>query len=303
MTTPVLDLGGATAIEQVISKLSGLGVPEEDGEGHRPLDGLRQLAGHLEYLENFYAMMGVPDSEAAKQMRMHVRFNVSSNVMFLLKKYTGKKVLWVGGSARVLENTREFQRIVRVVQAAGPDWIIVHGGGGGIMLAARIGGQAGGSLTVGLKFVREAGINPGEELDHITLHHEEFYSRVYSMLEHADAIVIGLGGLGTLQEKAWAEGCIQCGIHRHIPIFVMCKKSWRFVTLHEQKLIGQGLMSPEDRDLFRLVDDGHEEEIYPRIKDYYAARPDEWAKRCAALGLADAAAAFEAAFPMVASSK
>ena len=266
--------------EQLLEGLANYKVPK------KPLKALRSMIDHLSRLDKHYAAIGLPDSQALKLQKILQQFVISSTAIFLLKKYTGKRVLVVQGTARAPIGTPAYDRIVRIVSLAGPDWIIVHGGGGGIMDAARVGGQLGGSITVGLHFDSEFVINGASgTIDPINLYHTEFYSRMFAFLEYADAILIDEGGLGTLQEKSWAEGCIQCGIHRTIPLFILSKKFWKHLVEHTDLLIEQKLVSPSDKDLIRVVDEGKEEEVFSRIEAYYAARPELVAAQAAALGV------------------
>jgi predicted Rossmann-fold nucleotide-binding protein len=121
--------------------------------------------------------------------------------------------------------------------------------------------------------------------DDVNLYHGEFYSRVFAFLEYADAVIIDMGGLGTLQEKAWAEGCIQCGVHNAVPIFVLSRTFWKHLTKHTHEVLTKhNFISDSDRELIRLVEIGKEAEIYTRIKAYYDARPQLVAKLARLLG-------------------
>jgi len=250
------------------------------------LEALRASIAHLEALEGIFAGVGMPDSATRKQLIMLQQFVISSSAIFLLKKYTGKKVLVIMGTARAPMGSRQYRRIVRLARLAGPDWIIVHGGGGGSMDAARVGGRLGGSIIVALNFDSEFVINGQSGVkDDVNLYHAEFYSRVFAFLEYADAIIIDMGGLGTLQEKAWAEGCIQCGVHNAVPMFVLSKTFWKHLTKHTHDvLIKHKFISEDDRGLIRLVEIGKEAGIYDRIRAYYDARPELVLKQARALG-------------------
>jgi len=264
---------------ELLESLVQLKVPSEK------LDALRDMVTHLDALENLYGRTGLPETSASKLQKILQQFLISSVAIFLLKKHTGKKILVIQGTARAPIGSPAYDRIVRIASLAGPDWIVVHGGGGGIMDAARVGGQRGGSITVGLHFDSEfviAGMSG--TTDQVNLYHTEFYSRMFAFLEYADAIIIDEGGLGTLQVKSWAEGCIQCGIHRAIPVFIMSKKFWTHVVEHIELLHDYKFVSESDRDLIRLVDEGEEEGVYARITAFYAARPDLVAQRKAQLG-------------------
>lgn len=267
--------------DHLLETLKAFGVPL------KRLDALKRMTERATAFANDFADAGLSQTSSSRLHTIIQSFLISSTAMFLLKKYTGKKVLVVWGSARgnvIFPGTVQYDRVERVCAMAGPDWIIVHGGGDAIMDAARQGGKRGGSITVALHFDSEYSYQGNKGVtDTVNLYHSEFYSRLFSFLEYADAVLIDEGGLGTLQEKSWAEGCVQCKFHEQLPIFTLCKSFYVNVKRHFQQLLEAKLCYEHDRDLMRHLEPGEEDQVFVRIAEYYARRPELVEKRKLAL--------------------
>ncbi len=261
----------------LIETLERLSVPK------KRLDALNRIE-KASMFENDFVDVGLSQISSTRLLTIMRSFLVSSTAMFLIKKYSGKKILVVWGSARgnvIYPGTVQYERVERVCAMAGSDWIIVHGGGDAIMDAARQGGKRGNSITVALHFDSEYSYQQGKKgvTDTVNLYHSEFYSRLFSFLEYADAVVIDEGGLGTLQEKSWVEGCVQCKFHEELPIFTLCKAFYANVKNHFQQLLDANLCSERDRELIRHIEPGEEDQVFLRIAEYYARRPELVEKR------------------------
>jgi predicted Rossmann-fold nucleotide-binding protein len=267
--------------EHLLESLEGFGVPL------KRLDALKRMIDTAASLKQDFADAGLSSVSSSRLQTIIQSFLISSTAMFLLKKYSGKQILVVWGSARgnvIYPGTVQYDRVERVCAMAGPGWIIVHGGGDAIMDAARQGGKRGGSPTVALHFDSEYSYQGNQGLtDTVNLYHSEFYSRLFSFLEYADAVLIDEGGLGTLQEKSWVEGCVQCKFHEQLPIFTLCKAFFANVRNHFQQLLEAKLCYERDRDLMRHVEPGEEDQVFARIAEYYARRPELVEKRRLAL--------------------
>jgi predicted Rossmann-fold nucleotide-binding protein len=267
--------------DHLIKTLEGFAVPR------KRLEALKSMVEKASTFESDFGEAGLSLTSSTRLLTIMQSFLISSTAMFLLKKYSGKKVLVVWGSARgnvIFPGTVQYDRVERVCSMAGPEWMIVHGGGDAIMDAARQGGKRGGSITVALHFDSEYSYQGNKGVtDTVNLYHSEFYSRLFSFLEYADAVLIDEGGLGTLQEKSWAEGCVQCKFHEQLPIFTLCKAFFVNVKKHFQQVLDAQLCYESDRDLMRHVEPGEEDQVFERIAEYYARRPELVEKRRLAL--------------------
>lgn len=159
------------------------------------------------------------------------------------------------GSARTKPSAREYQlaeQIARQLSDAG--FSVVSGGGPGIMEAANKGAQAGKSPSIGLNIIlpHEQAGNPYQD---IALNFRHFFSRKVMFVKYASAYVVLPGGFGTLDEMAEILTLVQTGKTRRIPIILVCSDFWKgLIDWFSNTLVKAGTISPEDIDLFQVVD-------------------------------------------------
>lgn len=139
-----------------------------------------------------------------------------------------------------------------------PEWqrfLICSGGGPGIMEAANMGAhQAGGKsvgLGIALPFEQEHNPYITPELD---LEFHYFFVRKYWFLYLAKALVAFPGGFGTFDELFEMLTLVQTGkTKKRIPVLLFGSAFWKSV-LNVEVFHEWGMVSPEDRDLYRHVD-------------------------------------------------
>jgi len=144
---------------------------------------------------------------------------------------------------------------------------VVSGGGPGIMEAANKGAMAGKSESIGLniELPHEQG---GNGFQDISLTFRYFFARKVMFVKYASAYVVMPGGFGTLDEFAEILTLVQTGKSRKIPIILMGGSFWDgLITWFEETLVAQGTISPEDMDLFHIVEDP--EAVVEAIFDFY----------------------------------
>ena len=160
------------------------------------------------------------------------------------------------GSARVLPDHPYYalaERISRALSDAG--FSVVSGGGPGIMEAANKGAFAGKSPSVGLniQLPHEQGANAYQD---ISLCFRHFFARKVMFVKYASAYVVLPGGFGTLDELAEILTLVQTGKTRRIPIILVHDEFWKgLIDWLKNTLIEQGMASPSDLKLFKLVND------------------------------------------------
>ena len=162
----------------------------------------------------------------------------------------------VFGSARVSEGDPAYtmaREIGRLLALEG--YAVITGGGPGVMEAANRGCQEGGGLSVGcnIELPHEQSINAYVDLG---VEFRYFFARKTMFVKYADGFVILPGGYGTLDELFEALTLIQTGKIRHFPVVLV--GSAFFAGFHEwikAKLIGEGMISPDDLDLMHVTDD------------------------------------------------
>jgi uncharacterized protein (TIGR00730 family) len=147
---------------------------------------------------------------------------------------------------------------------------IITGGGPGIMEAGNKGAQRGGGKSVGLNIVlpHEQDGNRFIDRDKI-INFDYFFVRKVMFMKYAQGFVIMPGGFGTLDEFFEAITLIQTNKIARFPLVLVGKKFWGGIVdwIKEQQINDNPFVSPEDLDLFTLVDTA--EEAVQAINDFY----------------------------------
>ncbi|MCG8635789.1 MAG: TIGR00730 family Rossman fold protein [Desulfobacterales bacterium] len=159
------------------------------------------------------------------------------------------------GSARTEEDHPDYRKAratARLFSSSG--YAVITGGGPGIMEAANKGAADNDGESVGLK------INlPFEEKGNPFLTTEVefdyFFVRKVMFVKYAQAYIIMPGGLGTLDELFETLTLVQTGRIRNMPVILMGTDFWAgLLDWIRDRLVSDRLISPEDIDLFHLVD-------------------------------------------------
>lgn len=154
------------------------------------------------------------------------------------------------------EEARRFaQMLSRKFQVEGcREFVVVTGGGPGIMEAANQGAHDVGMRSIGLNIAlpREQEPNPYISPE-LCFQFRYFALRKMHFLLRAKALVAFPGGYGTLDELFEALTLVQTGKIARIPIVLIGTSFWRR-AMDFEFLIEEGMISPEDADLFHTVD-------------------------------------------------
>ncbi|MBI3899452.1 MAG: TIGR00730 family Rossman fold protein [Gammaproteobacteria bacterium] len=172
------------------------------------------------------------------------------------------------GSARVPPDHPYYaltQDIARKLSDAG--FAVVSGGGPGLMEAANKGAFAGKSPSIGLNILLPHEQSANEYQD-ISLAFQHFFARKVMFVKYAKAYVVMPGGFGTLDELLEALTLIQTGKSVRIPIILVHRPFWTgLIDWFKERLISEGMINPEDLDLFSMADNA--EEVVDTIFGYY----------------------------------
>lgn len=163
---------------------------------------------------------------------------------------------------------RLTEEIARKLSDAG--FAVVSGGGPGLMEAANKGAYAGRSPSVGLniRLPREQQTNP---YLNIALTFQHFFARKVMFVKYAKAYVVMPGGFGTLDELVEALTLIQTGKSTRMPVILVHAPFWRgLVDWFRETLLAEGTISPEDLELFTIVDTA--DEVLETIFRFYETR-------------------------------
>jgi uncharacterized protein (TIGR00730 family) len=146
------------------------------------------------------------------------------------------------------------------------------------MEAANWGAGRENSFGVNIRLPFEQRANPYIDGDKKLMHFRYFFTRKLCFVKEASAIALFPGGFGTHDEMFETLTLIQTGKSTMFPIVFIDKKGgeyWRewadYVAGH---LLGNGLISEDDMQLFKITDDAHwaADEISTFYSRYHSMR-------------------------------
>jgi len=144
---------------------------------------------------------------------------------------------------------------------------VVSGGGPGIMEAVNKGAYAGKSPSVGVNIELPFEQNANEFQD-LSLSFQHFFARKVMFVKYAKAYVVMPGGFGTLDELVEALTLIQTGKSVRMPIVLVHSPFWEgMIDWFKNTLVTEGVISPEDLDLFSVVDNA--DDVIDTIFSFY----------------------------------
>ncbi len=163
------------------------------------------------------------------------------------------------GSARVKENTAIYKKTYDLAyKFAKEGFNVITGGGGGIMEAANKGAADGGAKSVGLNIQLPMEQIPNPYAN-IKLNFRYFFVRKVMFIRYAMAYIVMPGGFGTVDELSEALTLIQTHRIRPFPVILFDSSYWNgLVDWIKDKLLGEGMISEGDLELFEVMDDPDE---------------------------------------------
>ncbi len=185
----------------------------------------------------------------------------------------------VFGSARTKPDEPEFQAaeaFSRKMKDHG--FMIITGGGDGIMGAAQRGAGRKNSFGLNIRLPFEQAANETIEGDHKLVTFNYFFTRKLNFLKETHAIALFPGGFGTMDEGFEAITLMQTGKARIMPLVMVDKpggmywETWhRFLVEH---LLRLRLISEEDFSFFKVFDDvdAAVEEVLRFYRIYHSSR-------------------------------
>lgn len=148
----------------------------------------------------------------------------------------------------------------------GNEYVIVTGGGPGIMEAANRGAFDIGAKSIGLNITLPMEQKPNEYITpDLCFQFRYFAVRKMHFLMRARALVAFPGGYGTLDELFEALTLVQTIKTKRIPIVLFGRNYWTQLVNFDF-LVAEGTIDPDDLDLFRYADTA--EQAWNMIQDY-----------------------------------
>lgn len=162
--------------------------------------------------------------------------------------------------SRYYDEARRFAQMMtqRSIAAGGRKWVIATGGGPGVMEAGNRGATEAGGQSIGLNIVLPHEQAPNHYVTpDLCFNFHYFAIRKMHFLMRAAALCVFPGGFGTLDEMFEALTLIQTKRMKKIP-FLLFGSDWWGSVVNWQQLAEAGVISPEDLQLFRMVDTAEE---------------------------------------------
>ena len=186
--------------------------------------------------------------------------------------YRHRKKVTIFGSARTEETDEMYKKCVRFSRLlAENNYMVITGGGPGIMQAGNEGAGSENSFAVNIRLPFEQKPNPVMYRNPRLVTYKYFFNRKVAFVKEADAIVVFPGGFGTLDEAMEVFTLIQTGKTSPKPLILMDDQDgyWeQFFNFVKETLLVKGFISGEDFSLFTIT--RNEEEALQVINTFYS---------------------------------
>ncbi len=134
------------------------------------------------------------------------------------------------------------------------DYVVVTGGGPGIMEAANRGAQDAEGKSVGLSIVLPREERPNRYVTpELSFQFHYFAVRKMHFVLRARALVVFPGGYGTLDELFETLTLIQTGKVHPVPVLLFGREYWQRI-IDFDALVEEGTIDPPHRELFQFVE-------------------------------------------------
>ncbi len=153
----------------------------------------------------------------------------------------------------------EAQRLAALISAVSQrnghrHYVVVTGGGPGIMEAANRGAFVAGGKSLGLSIVLPREEHPNSYVTpELSFQFHYFAVRKMHFVLRARALVVFPGGYGTLDELFETLTLIQTRKVHRVPVLLFGREYWKRI-LDFDALVEEGTIDPPDRDLIQFVE-------------------------------------------------
>lgn len=182
-------------------------------------------------------------------------------------------------ASRYYDEARRFAQLASETSAQSDykEYVVVTGGGPGVMEAGNRGATDVGAPSIGLNIVL-----PHEQAPNVyvtpdlSFNFHYFATRKIHFLLRAKAVAVFPGGFGTLDEFFETLTLIQTGRMDRVPLLLFGRDFWTRV-INLDALAEAGTIAPDDPDLFTIVDTA--EEGWEVVRKFYEFSTDVEAER------------------------
>jgi len=201
---------------------------------------------------------GQEDNESADLKLMNTTLKEMRFTSKVFGPYRNVRKVTVFGSARtqpgapIYEMAKLFGK--KLVEAG---YMVITGGGGGIMQAANEGAGSEHSFGVNIRLPFEEKPNPVLRGNPRQITYKYFFNRKVAFLKEADAVALFPGGFGTLDEAMETLTLVQTGKRNPLPLVLVddpdCSYWGHLIKLLDEELLARDYICPCDFALFERV--------------------------------------------------
>lgn len=176
----------------------------------------------------------------------------------LIKAYRQAKKLVK--NSRYYDDARYLSQKItqKSLDNGGDEYVIVTGGGPGVMEAANRGAHDAGGKSIGLNIVLPFEQKPNQYITpELSFQFHYFALRKMHFLKRAVALVAYPGGFGTLDELFETLTLVQTRKIKPLPIILLGKDYWQRL-IDFNFLVEEGAITEADIELFKIVDSADE---------------------------------------------
>jgi uncharacterized protein (TIGR00730 family) len=204
---------------------------------------------------------GQEDDERADLKLMNTTLKEMRFTSKIFGPYRNVRKVTVFGSART-EGDEPVYAMARNfgTKLAESGYMVITGGGGGIMQAVNEGAGPEHSFGVNIRLPFEQKPNPVLEGNPRLITYKYFFNRKVAFLKEADAVALFPGGFGTLDEAMETLTLIQTGKRNPLPLVLVDEPGGTYWTAWirflEEEMLARGYISASDFSLFERVNSG-----------------------------------------------
>lgn len=236
-----------------------------NGPVDKSIDHLMEEAGGIRRPEYVREMIlaalkaGQEDDERADLKLMNTTLKEMRFTAKVFGPYRNVRKVTVFGSARtspdepIYDMAREFGR-----KLAESGYMVITGGGNGIMEAANEGAGPEHSFGVNIRLPFEQHANPVLTGNPRLITYKYFFNRKVAFLKEADAVALFPGGFGTLDEAMETLTLVQTGKRNPLPLVLVDEPGgtyWKkWIHFFEDELVARRYIGSTDFSLFERFD-------------------------------------------------
>jgi uncharacterized protein (TIGR00730 family) len=181
----------------------------------------------------------------------------------MFRPHRHKPKITMFGSARIAQSDPLYQFAKDFAQKAMKrDYMVITGGGPGIMAAGNEGATAKGGFGLNIKLPFEQSHNSFIDPDNGLINYKYFFTRKLFLVKEAWAFAFFPGGFGTFDEAFEALTLLQTGKTNLVPVVFLETKNYGYwsevVNLLNRVMLKNGLISDSDSSLYRVCHSAEE---------------------------------------------